>query len=133
MGISFAALAPRPDSIADWLRFVAVIEFLLVAGWAVVIAIVAANFRPPPWYVRLIASSYIALAAGWALTMRDRIGEPFGWRVVLALVAGTLGIAAMVGLTHHYRPEARRRRHEQVTTDAIARMNADLERRKREG
>lgn len=103
---------------ADLLRYVVIGEVCLIAGWALLVMQEARSFRAPSIHIWTVALSYLMLGAGWCFELYARLGEPFSWRIIFGLIAGTFGLVAMGRMYWWYKPERRELRHNKVTEDA---------------
>lgn len=100
-------------------RWVAVVEALILVGWAIAVVQEARKFRPPNVYVRLVTISYILLVILAAVhSLSDRHPASLAFRVM----ALTYGLAAMAAMYHHYRYEERVRRHSAESDGAARRL-----------
>lgn len=101
------------------LRWIAVVESLVLIGWAIAVIQEAGKFRSPNLYVRLVTVSYILFV--FTVGLRSALGANGTSRFFpfLHIAALTFGLAAMWAMYRHYRYDERVRRH-QFDADANA-------------
>lgn len=110
----------------DMLRWVVIAEAVYLLGFAGAVIVEARKFKAPPRHVWWIAGSYAILVIGYTLEVWARLGDPIGYRVVVAAFAFSFGILAMWEMWRHYKYEARVIRHRQISERAAHQLRSEL-------
>ncbi len=108
--------------LADWFRYIALVEGAILAGFAVAVMVEARKFRAPPAHVYAIAVSYGILVIGYMVEISGRLGSEFSWRVLLAVCSFTFGLYAMWVMWEAYKYASRMKRHDKQTVIAANKL-----------
>lgn len=92
-------------TLADALRYAAIVLALLTIGFTIAVAQEVRQLRLPlPSYLRLVLVSFALAQAALIVEVHRLLGTPLTWRSVFVLGSVAFGLAAMVSLWWHARP-----------------------------